>query len=56
MINDLLLIDSIYYFIFYMVNDNKLDENYIFTVNLMHMSSTCSEFSLDLTMLVDGMG
>ena len=29
MIYDLLLIDSIYYFIFYMVNDNKLDENYI---------------------------
>lgn len=39
-----------------MVNNNKLDENIIFVVNIMHMSNTCSEFSLDLTLLVDGMG
>ena len=29
MIYDRLLIDSIYYLIFYIVNDNRLDKNYI---------------------------
>ena len=37
MINDLLLIDRIYYFIFYIVNDDKLDENYIFAVNFHYI-------------------